>query len=162
VSGTYYQSLIIITTFALIKKRQCLLIEDDLDDQEFFLIAMANVDPAMQCTVADNGVEALEKLDEHRLYVPEFIFIDINMPFMNGIECLQKIKQLPHLHESRVYMYSTAEVMNFPASVGLGPNNFIVKRNSLEELTEILRSIVDGEWPMSAVHKKVGEKYSIL
>lgn len=137
------------------QKRQCLLIEDDFDDQEIFLIAMAHADPTIQCRVADSGLDALEKLEEHRLYVPDFIFIDINMPVMNGIECHRKIRQLRHLRESKTYLYSTAEIMNFPGSVGLGPNNFIVKRNNVQEMTEILKSIVDGRWPMAAVGKKI-------
>ena len=71
--------------------KNCLLIDDDQDDQELFLMALERVDSQIKCSVANNGVEGLAALSDH-FYTPTHIFLDINMPKMNGIECLQRIR----------------------------------------------------------------------
>src|SRR5690348_11056297 len=84
------------------------LIDDDVDDQEFFSIVMEETYPSAQCVFANDGVHALEHLKADVSFVPHLILIDINMPKMNGVACLAQIKQLPHLQQSHIYMYSTS------------------------------------------------------
>ncbi len=68
-----------------------LLIEDDADDQFFFMDALGLVASGLQCQIAHDGVEALRHLDTFEL--PSLIFLDLNMPRMNGYECLSRIRE---------------------------------------------------------------------
>jgi CheY-like chemotaxis protein len=68
-----------------------LLIEDDNEDQLLFILAVKAVDPSLHCTVALDGMEAIEMLPALSP-VPDLIFLDINMPRMNGFEFLAWIK----------------------------------------------------------------------
>lgn len=63
------------------------LVSDDPDDREIFCETMQSIDPAIKPIVANNGIEALEYLNQ-RTPLPDFIFLDVNMPKMNGREYL--------------------------------------------------------------------------
>ena len=83
-----------------------LLVEDDIDDQYFFREALSLLSPALSCQIAENGVEALKLLKE----LPRFdiIFMDINMPKMNGIECLQILRSNDSYKNIPVVILSTS------------------------------------------------------
>ena len=85
----------------------CLLVDDDPDDQEIFCLALQEIGKNLECIIANGGNQALEMLNSNKALIPDFIFIDVNMPGMNGIDCLKHIKDLEHLKESEVIMYST-------------------------------------------------------
>ena len=65
----------------------CLLVDDDPDDQEVFLTALSDVSSTALCLVAPDGDRALELL-HHEETIPDYIFLDLNMPRMNGFEFL--------------------------------------------------------------------------
>jgi len=74
------------------KTKNVFLAEDDEDDQQFFIEAVKEIDNFICIYVANNGVEALAKLN-NMLVLPDLIFMDINMPLMNGFECLTQLKR---------------------------------------------------------------------
>eukprot|EP01035_Chromulina_nebulosa_P054372 gene54372-74484_t len=74
----------------MMQSKSILLVEDDKDDQEFFIEAIKDIENVTLYFVANNGKEALDKLRNSKV-LPDLIFTDINMPVMNGIECLTAI-----------------------------------------------------------------------
>jgi CheY-like chemotaxis protein len=62
------------------------------DDQQFFIEALKEIDNSISLNLAENGVEALTKLNKMET-LPDLIFMDINMPFMNGFECLTQLRK---------------------------------------------------------------------
>ena len=76
------------------KPLKSLLIDDDLDDQEIFSLCLKHIDDNVQCRVANNGIDALNILSKDQEYTPDVIFLDINMPKMNGLACLEKLKEI--------------------------------------------------------------------
>ena len=76
------------------KKLSCiLLIDDDFGDNVFNKIIIRKMDITETVDEASDGVEALEHL-KARSTPPELIFLDINMPRMNGWEFLEQYKDL--------------------------------------------------------------------
>ncbi|HMF70859.1 MAG TPA: response regulator [Flavitalea sp.] len=123
--------------------KQWLLIDDDLDDQEIFLMALKDVDEGIECFVANNGLEGLEIVNKDRSFVPECIFLDVNMPKMNGMQCLEELKKLEHLKDSSIFMFSTAaDARLINQSKELGADEFLVKPPGLTSLIEVLTNIV--------------------
>lgn len=121
---------------------QCFLIDDDPDDQEIFLMALNEVDENIHCTVAGDGVQALNKLSGDPSFVPGHIFLDVNMPRMNGLECLEKIRQLRHLSHTKIIMYSTsADPKVISSSRELGASEYLVKPHGFASLVETLSKI---------------------
>jgi len=86
------------------KKHHILLIDDDLDEFEFFIMALENMPDSFKCTYAAGAKEALKLLNTD---VPDIIFLDMNMPLLNGWECLEQIKKIDSCRQVPVIFYST-------------------------------------------------------
>ena len=89
-----------------------LLAEDDLIDEKAFLRAIAKLRIKNPVTVARDGAEAWEILKGGNgrppLPRPNLLVLDINMPRMNGLELLGRIRDDSELHDSIVFMLTTS------------------------------------------------------
>lgn len=121
--------------------------DDDPDDQELFIEALHEIDAQCNCITAFDGLEALNKLFNQPIYVPDFIFLDLNMPRMNGKECLVEIKKNNILKEIPVIIYSTsADKKDMHEAMQLGAVFFLQKPNRFEELSRALKHIISYDW----------------
>ncbi|MCW3086888.1 MAG: response regulator receiver protein [Sediminibacterium sp.] len=121
------------------------LIDDDVDDQEIFSMALQEADPQVGCRFANDGIEALETL-RNETFTPDCIFMDLNMPRMNGNECLVEIRKIDRLHPVPVIMYSTSSDQKLiNRSKELGASDFIVKPSGLHALTDILKEVIQKQ-----------------
>ena len=114
-----------------------LLVEDDEDDQFLFIEALQKIDHVCLFAIANNGKEALNRL-ENASALPSIIFMDINMPVMNGIECLRKIKGNSFTKNIPVVMLSTSN-KNMDIFQQIGANSFIQKPSDGKFLSEQLK-----------------------
>lgn len=105
--------------------KRILLVEDDEDDQFFFLEAMSKIENATLYAIAKNGKEALDCL-ENSPTLPDIIFMDINMQIMNGIECLTNIMKNPLICNIPVVMLTTSSAQKELTHM-LGASAFIKK-----------------------------------
>jgi len=83
-----------------------LLVEDDEIDVRAFLWTFEQLKIANPVTVAKDGVEGWEKLKS--LPRPYLIVMDINMPRMNGLELLKKIRDSQEFRDSIVFVLTTS------------------------------------------------------
>ncbi len=124
--------------------RSCFLIDDDLDDQELFSMALKRVDKNIELRSARDCIEGLESLKDNITYSPEYIFLDINMPRMNGLQCLPEIKKLEHLKDSKIIMYTTSSSEAVQQTTRkLGADDFLVKPPKLSLLVNDLNRILE-------------------
>ena len=124
--------------------KTCYLIEDDIDDQDLFRMALDGIDKTIKCDVANNGYDAVQQLNTKTDYTPDYIFMDVNMPKMNGIDCLKHLRKLSRLNGTQIIMVSTSEEPRIIAQCKqLGANDFVVKPASLDSLTSILSKIIN-------------------
>jgi len=112
--------------------KEIFLVEDDKDDQELFIECIEKIDNAKLYGVSQNGIEALEKL-ENTAKLPDIIFMDVNMPLMNGVECLTEIMKNSRIKDIPVVMLSTAMDYAHLTSF-LGAKAFINKTAGSETL----------------------------
>src|SRR4051812_17188221 len=87
--------------------RVILLVDDDMDDQELFGEAMAIVDSSATCHFASDGEEGLSMLEDNSLGC-HLIFLDLNMPKMNGKQFLAEIKQDKVLSKIPIVIFTTS------------------------------------------------------
>lgn len=116
-------------------------VDDDLEDREFFCEALREIDPSVTCLVAGSGMEALALL-QNQILLPDYIFLDINMPMMDGKQCLKALKSIPELKAIPVIMYSTStDTREIKECYNLGAIDFLIKPHSYEKLVNDLTSI---------------------
>lgn len=117
-----------------------LLVDDDPEEFEIFCEALRVYDRSIKCLHAVDGQEACDILMTPRTVLPDYIFLDINMPVMNGKECLEKIKDEPLLRDIPVIVYTTSSRFSEREMYrSLGARECIVKPTSFSVLVNILR-----------------------
>jgi CheY-like chemotaxis protein len=122
--------------------RICFLVDDDPDDQEIFKLILAELDSHIHCVTALNGAEALEYLKIHPTFHPDFIFLDLNMPRMNGKQCLIELRKIHKLRAVPIIIYSTsAEARDIEEMTRLGATRFITKPSDLTILSQRLAEV---------------------
>jgi len=117
--------------------------DDDPDDQELMIRALHKIDESSECVTAHNGQQAIDKLENQLFFLPDFIFLDLNMPLMNGKQCLERIKKNQKLLDIPVIIYSTsAQSKEVQEIKQLGANFFLQKPNLFEDLYNALNNII--------------------
>lgn len=116
----------------------CLLIDDDIDDREIFELAVGQADKNVRCVFAKDGVDAMEQLN-YVAFIPQYIFLDLNMPRMDGKQCLREIRKLPRLDHVPVVIYSTsADNVDKEDVRALGATDYLIKQSSISALSAAL------------------------
>jgi DNA-binding response OmpR family regulator len=127
--------------------RSILLIDDDTEDQEIFLEAIQEVDPRIQCSCANDAEAALRQLNEEILIRPDILFIDLNMPKINGKQLLKEIKKSDQLKGIPVIMYSTFfGPQDIDEITSLGAVHYLIKATRFIELCNALKFILSKNW----------------
>lgn len=123
------------------RMKSLLLVDDDPDDQDIFRTALAEVAQAVVFTTANNGEEALLLLNGGNMH-PDVIFLDINMPILNGFDTLVEIKKQERLRHIPVFIYSTSvRPEDIRKAKQLGAADCIKKPSGFMEVCELLTSL---------------------
>jgi CheY-like chemotaxis protein len=123
--------------------RDILVIDDDQDDVSLFQEALYEVDPLVNFHSAKGGLKALDFLLGKSTIIPDVIFLDINMPGMNGWRCLTELKSTPRLTQIPIIMLSTtATKKDEEKASGLGAIGIYQKPERFEELIHLLKAVI--------------------
>ena len=114
--------------------------EDDPDDITLFRDVIRLINPSIACIMAQNGQEALTILNQSK-ELPDFIFLDINMPIMDGIRCLLSIRCEMRYADIPVIMYSN-NIGQKQTFLNLGASQCLTKHNSFNQALLELASIL--------------------
>ncbi|OQP66765.1 response regulator [Niastella populi] len=126
----------------MLQNQLLFLIDDDSDDQEIFKSALAKVDESLALITASNGYEALIVLSACDT-LPDYIFVDLNMPRMGGLQFLKEIKQTESLKDIPVIIYTTSSnPIDMAKTKELGAASFVTKPSRFAELCSLLQSLV--------------------
>ncbi len=107
--------------------KHLLLIDDDEDDREIFLSVIEVVSPATMCAIAANGREGLNVLASAST-LPQLIFLDLNMPLMDGRQFLIEVKKNSSWKDIPVVILSTSSDRDsITRTKELGAADFITK-----------------------------------
>ena len=122
------------------------IVEDDRAVREN-LAALVRTDERLRLLGA--FVSAEEALREIPVLAPDLVVMDINLPRMNGIECVARLKlQLPRLLVLMLTVYEDDD--SIFRALKAGANGYLVKRDASEKLLEALQEVQHGGAPMSA------------
>ncbi len=123
-----------------------MLVDDDEDDQKIFTDAITEANANVQLQIAKNGVELMKTLTEAATK-PDIVFLDINMPLKNGVQCLEDIHSDSRLNNIPIVIYSTSSYKpNIEESFQKGASLYFMKPNSFTQLVHDLRRILSIDW----------------
>lgn len=120
-----------------------LLIDDDCEDTDLFIEAVHSLDATVSCLNAGHGEDAFGKLGDGLEQMPDLIFLDLNMPVMNGWQFLEKLKHNDELKKIPVIIYSTSSGRtNLNHALAAGALCFFTKPDEFQRLKNILKTVL--------------------
>ena len=130
-----------------LKKNIVALADDDPDDREIFADVCSDVDLNLEVVLFKNGKELLDHLDTPKAKIPGILFLDINMPVVDGFECLRAIRSKTEFNELCVIVYSTSvNSADVSKAKNLGADGFLQKPSSYGKLRTAFQKILDTDW----------------
>lgn len=119
-----------------------LLIDDNIDDIELTKKAFELSDIKTNISVSENGKAALERLRDKSIPHPDMIFLDINMPVMNGLKFLQTLKEDKDLCYLPVIVLTTSNAeIDILKAYKLKANCFVSKPINFKKFISIIQAI---------------------
>ncbi|MCO6173849.1 response regulator [Flavobacterium sp. NRK F10] len=123
------------------------LADDDEDDRMFFTDAFEELKINTVVNTFENGQELMDFLNHPESVLPNIIFLDLNMPIKNGMDCLKEIKQNDRLKDIAIAIYSTSSSdADVEKTFVLGANIYIKKPSDFNMLKKVLNDVVTLNW----------------
>ena len=120
----------------------CLIVEDSPMMRQLLVFALARV-KNLRVTEADDGVDGLRKLAAAKF---DIIITDINMPIMDGMECVKAIRALGDKKKSNLPVVAiTGNAKNYSEEEfkAAGFNDVLVKPLNFDRLVEIVNDLTE-------------------
>ena len=132
-------------------------IVEDSDQVRTTLARLINRAEGFTCVSQFPSAEtALEGLPRER---PDVVLMDINLPGMNGVECVRRLKQIaPQTQVMMLTVYEDTE--NIFNALAAGASGYLLKRTSTQELLAAIREVQRGGSPMTThIARKVVQSF---
>jgi CheY-like chemotaxis protein len=118
--------------------------EDDADDRLFFEDVIKNYNPSIRIDFVSNGVRLMEILPN---FLPDLLFLDLEMPYKNGLECLVDIRNNNRLQELPVIVFSsTTRQANIQTAYEVGAHLFLIKSPTYTEYAGSIKAALNLDW----------------
>jgi CheY-like chemotaxis protein len=121
---------------------QVLLADDDNDDRFFFARALSELPIPTQLSTIEDGEQLMNYLTENHNMLPDIVFVDLNMPKKNGIECLSEIKSTEKLKLLPVVIISTSVLDDVADLIYEGGAHYYVRKTNVADLKKSLLHVL--------------------
>lgn len=119
-----------------------LLVEDNPDDEELTLRALRKNNIGNEVVVARDGEAAVEYLFDPEHSLPQVVLLDLNLPKMNGLDVLRKIRAEERTRMLPVVILtSSREDEDILDSYSLGANSYVRKPVDFVQFIEAVRTL---------------------
>ena len=126
-------------------QKRILYVDDDEDDRVIMAASVERVNPNVEVVLAENGLEALEWLksaQESASRLPCLIVLDLNMPFLDGRETFQRLREDTGLQKVPVIVFSSSENPGDKAQFTALGIEFLTKPSSIANMSEIVNHMI--------------------
>jgi len=121
-----------------------LLIDDDREEYEFITSAFESLNVKAEVIQMQDCFDVSATIKEHN---PDMVFIDINMPSINGIDCLKAVRAEKKFENLPIIIYSTSNsIADVQESFKHKANLYVVKPNTFSKLTASLQKVLSFDW----------------
>ncbi|MFH2142118.1 MAG: response regulator [Bacteroidota bacterium] len=122
------------------KNKFALVVEDDPGMRQLAQIVLLNLGKFEKIETSSNGLEALESIKCNGL--PDYIFLDIAMPIMNGIEFLEEIQKIycDKNFKTRIVILSSYDSQDYKQDVCRFRNvtDYVLKPLTIEKAIKVI------------------------
>ena len=124
-----------------------ILADDDESDRINFTEALEESRIKTVVNAVNDGVELMEFLSKEGIPVPHIIFLDLNMPRKNGLDCLKEIRSMVKLKDVAVVIYSTSSYeKDIEETFQHGANVYIKKPTDFDTLKKVLYKVLSAAY----------------
>lgn len=117
--------------------------DDEENDRLLFLDALKELKIKTNVHTVNDGIELMNYLNNSNNMLPHLLFLDLNMPKKNGMECLKEIRTNDHLNDIAIAIFSTSlSEKDIEETLINGANVYINKPNSFDALIQVLNKVV--------------------
>ena len=121
-----------------------LLVDDDREEYEFITSAFESLTVKAEVIQVEDCNDVSGTIKQHN---PDMVFIDINMPSINGIDCLKAVRSEKRFENLPIIIYSTSNSLtDVQESFKHKANLYVVKPNTFSKLTASLQKILSFDW----------------
>ena len=131
-----------------------LLAEDDEDDRSFFRQALLESGIGSELTMVTDGWQLIELLlDQRNTFIPDIIFLDINMPGMDGKSCLREIRRQEKYVVTPVIILSTStRLRDIDETYRDGANRYFSKMLFYNDGVGWMMRLFEADWRQGLVN----------
>lgn len=124
-----------------------LIADDDEDDRAFFSDAMMELRMNNKLTLFNDGRDLMEYLAQPDIIMPHILFLDLNMPYKSGFECLKEIRANIRFKDVSIAIYSTSSSeKDIEETFVEGANIYIKKPNDFTKLKKVIKEVLNINW----------------
>lgn len=125
--------------------KRILLAEDDDDDFHILNSVLLHISPSVEILRTKNGIMVSSLMETS--FKPDMIILDMNMPFKNGISCLNEIKTKENLDSIKVVIHSTSfNNREVEASYNGGADLYLVKAASFSAMVQQFKKLFSNQY----------------
>ena len=126
---------------------EILLVDDDQDDRNIFSDALSELKIQTNLTLLEDGRDLVSYLEDPKNKRPDILFLDLNMPYKSGVECLVDIRKIEKFRDLSIAIYSTSTSEKDMEDTFInGANIYIKKPNDFAKLKKVLNDVVSINW----------------
>lgn len=128
------------------KKLTVFYTDDDKEDLDFFREAMESIDKSVEVVTLGGSSQLLHVIDNPPPH-PHILFLDLNMPGLNGFDVLEILRSKEVSHDLPIVIFSTSrdeELIN--KSRELGATYYVPKSMSFESLRRSIQHAINIDW----------------
>ena len=144
---SYLSSHSIVSIITSTSPLKIILADDDPDDTDLFKEAISKSSAVIHLQTVEDGEQLMKALKVQSASLPDLVFLDLNMPKKNGMDCLKEIRNNLITKALPVIIFSTSSSINdVNETYTLGANLYLKKPDTFKELVEFTSKVVSFNW----------------
>lgn len=122
-----------------------LFVDDDTEESYLFNEALEHAHLNINLSRANDGNDLIHYLMNQP--TPDLVFMDINMPYKDGLEALTEIRSNPKFKSLPLIIYSTTKnEQSINACYEKGADMFVIKPDDFDELQQVVKKVLTHDW----------------
>lgn len=123
----------------MVKYKKILLVDDDETSNFLNELLIKGMDMVEDVSIASNGQEALDYLKHEPNSAPQVIFLDLNMPVMDGFEFLEAFEKMPQPKAPVFILTSSNNFKDYARAKDFDVAGYLIKPLTEEKIKDVLK-----------------------